>query len=148
MPPSKHLLDLSTLEPERPTIAVDGISYEMAVREDFGLLEQARYNRLQREADAIRDKGDDAAEDDALQMAGILDQIVALLVPHLPTDLRAKLRDQQKWSILAAFGKAAEERNPQQTATNPQPLPPTTTGEKSSPDSSASTADIPPTGSP
>ena len=41
------LLDLSTIEPERPVVAVDGEPYEMAVPDDYGLIELAKLQRWQ-----------------------------------------------------------------------------------------------------
>lgn len=132
---SKSLLDLSTLQPERPTITVDGESYELAVPDDFGLAEQAKLTRLQKAINAVRGKDGDLTDEDVAGMIGALDQLVMMLLPALPADVLGKLRDLQKVEIVQLFfrlNKAAPE--------NPGVQAPPSTGAKRSRAYSGSTA--------
>lgn len=116
----KHLLDLSTLEPDRPTIGIDGVAYELAVPDDFGLAAGARIDRLQRRLAALRAQDADMSEANLQGLAETLDELLALLVPGLPSEVKAKLRDQQKMRIMAVFMTAAGGTD--------LPLPPSPTG--------------------
>jgi hypothetical protein len=104
------LLDLSTVDPERPLIAIDGQGYEMALPEDFGLLELGRLERLRSTVSGIMARKDGFTEDDAQKMARALDEFTGMVLPSLPADVRARLRDSQRLAILEAFLQAAEAR--------------------------------------
>ena len=134
---SKNLLDISTLEPDRPTVTIDGVAYEMAVPEDFGLAQQARLGRLHRRISSVHLDADSLSEADISATETALDELVSLILPTLPAEIRAQLRDVHKRGILQAFTLATEGWRPR------PPLSPTPTGEQSSPDSSASMAEIP-----
>lgn len=116
------LLDLSTVDPERPLVAIDGVGYEMQLADDFGLVELARLQRLQGKVADIMGHTDDLSDGDVQSMAAALDGFAALVLPSVPADVRAKLRDAQKMSIIEAFRTAAAEKgSPLSQASNPPP---------------------------
>ncbi len=131
---AQPLISLSTLAPERPTIAIDGTPYELALPEDFGLKEQAQLRKLHRQIAPIQSK-DDPTDDEIAIMAQALDRLVGLVLPGLPEAVRGKLRDAQKLAILQAFPLAAEIRVGEGL------LPPKSTTATSSPGSSDSTGE-------
>jgi hypothetical protein len=120
---SKPLLDFETLAPERPTIRVDGVAYEMALLGDFGLREQARLARLLAKATEIEkavadhhavqvgdpeiDQAlaalDALGEEQAAEVVAYLDEVVEVVLPHCPANVRARLSERQQRAILEAF---------------------------------------------
>ncbi len=136
---TQPLISLSTLAPERPTIVIDSIPYELALPDDFGLKEQAQLRKLHRQIEPIQSK-DDPSDDEISLMAQALDRLVGMLLPDLPESVRGKLRDGQKVAILRAFPLAARIRM------GAEPLPPNPTTVNSSPDSSVSMAAPPSNG--
>ena len=105
------VLDLSTIDPERPTITVDGVGYELMLQDDLTLRELARAQKLQATVNKLMEHVEDIAETDILLMADALDGLVSLALPTLPADVMAKLRDGQKLQIVQqAFRRVAETR--------------------------------------
>lgn len=106
----KPLLELSTLAPERPHIVIDGERYEMALPQEYGLLEQARMQRFQREAlaaqEAIRRSPGDVGEEMAARMSDMLRGMVAIVLPALPEEVAAKLTDAHRLRIIEVFTRA------------------------------------------
>lgn len=138
----RYVLDLSTVEPERPLIRIDGQSYELAVLSDFGLLQRARLQRLQRQLQELANDqatSDDVDEASVQALLDVLDLIVAMVAPGLPDEVRNRLNEGQKVAIVQAFSRAAGMAAP----TNPAPPPKRqkSTGERSSRVSSGSTGD-------
>lgn len=107
---SQRVLDLQTLDPERPVIAIDGQTYELQLPDDFGLVELARIQRLQATVAEIMSRTDDLTEDDAAGLEQALDAFTALVLPGVPLDVRARLRDSQRLAIIGAFREAAAAR--------------------------------------
>ena len=138
------VLDLSTVEPARPLIRVDGAVYELAVWGDFGLAQRTRLRQLQRRMLELTTalSADDAREDDARALVDTLDRIVAMVVRDLPSDVIARLDEEQKAAIVQAFTRATGMPGAG-TARAPSP---TSTGEPSFHVSSDSTAAAHPTG--
>ena len=81
---TKPILDLSTLEPERPTVLIDGQAYELAVPGDFGLAEQARLARLQKRVGALTGGEEVPPDEDIATLQAALTELVAMLLPDLP----------------------------------------------------------------
>lgn len=136
----KPLLTFETLAPERPTIAIDGAAYELAAPEDFGIMDQARLSRLQKRVNEFAG-GADISDEDAAMLVDALDQLVILILPSLPADVRGRLRDGHKLQIIQAFSQAA---GIVVAATTPRP--PKRTGANTSRGSNGSTAAVPPAG--
>ena len=141
--PTKHLLTLSTLEPDRPTVSINGVIYEMAVRDDFGLREQARFLRLEKRFTPLQRKPlDEMTDDEITDLESMEREMVTLILPGLPGDVLAGLRENPGQAIIRAFTMATGE-NP---ATSPPPLPPNSTSGNSSLASNDSTAAAPANG--
>lgn len=146
---TKPLLDFDTLAPERPTVRIDSVDYEMALLGDFGLREQARLARLLAKAAEIEKAvgehqavqvGDpdidrtlaalDAlGEDQAAEVVAYLDEVVLVVLPHCPAEVRARLSEPQKRAILEAFmpavlGVAVPKVDPRPAPLTSEPLPP------------------------
>jgi hypothetical protein len=98
---AKPLLDLSTLE--QPTISIDKQDYSMMRPEDFGLREGVRLERLRKTVAGVMNQTGEIADEDVLAMADALDELVRTILPDLPADVFAKLRDGQKLKIVEAF---------------------------------------------
>lgn len=150
------LLDFTTLEPERPKIAIDGKLYELALLSDFGLLAQSRLARLMREAAAIQQAVEDrpaepstgndeidaalagleaVPEDEAERVMRLLDEIVATVL-RAPDDVREKLSEVQKRQLIEAFTATVTAAAP----TTPKSRPSRSTSARSSRSSARPTA--------
>jgi hypothetical protein len=97
----KALLDLSTLE--QPTISIDKQDYSLMRPEDFGLRESVRLERLRKTVAGVMTQTGEIADEDVLAMADALDELVRTILPDLPANVFAKLRDGQKLKIVEAF---------------------------------------------
>lgn len=131
----KPLLELSTLAPERPYITIDGQRYEMVIPDDFGLIEQARLQRLGRQVDDMRLNERDVTEEEATRLGGMLREMVATVMPSLPEDVAGRLTDTMCLSIVTVFTEAAGLTPPKKNRRARR-----RTGASLSPASSASTA--------
>lgn len=109
------LLTLETLEPDRPTIRIDGAEYELALPDDFGLIESARLARLMRQATEAQKAAEDLPADASLEgealdgLERVLDGTLAMIL-RAPADVLARLNSSQKVAVIAAFGPAMEDR--------------------------------------
>ncbi len=95
----KTLLELSTEAPERSCIKIDNNLYELKVREDLGLKEDAEFTGMYAEFQAAMDAKDWRS------MGVVLDKMVQGVVLGVPADVLAKLNDQKKLQIVQAFIK-------------------------------------------
>lgn len=120
----KILLDLSTMEPERGIIRVDGKDYWMMHIDDMGPKERAILKRFYRMGSALPDDATTDAEFAAEEK--LLDECVMFVVPELPEEALHGLSYGKKTLILNAFTTAAPV-----TAKNParvrRPVKPKTT---------------------
>ena len=107
----KPLLELSTLVPDRPFFTIDGKRYELAVLQDFGLVQLAQLQHLQDRIGTLQATTQPTSEE-AEQLAATLDEAVTLLVRALPSEMRAKLTDRQKIEILQVFPGAVPPTGP------------------------------------
>lgn len=120
MADQKYLLDLSTLEPDRPLVKIDGKTYEMAIPDDFGIREMARLRKMGRRIQALEGQ-DELADEELDELAHALDECCAMALPGCPDEVRAKLTDTQKAKVVRAFGERVAEEG---MATAPEPRPP------------------------
>lgn len=109
------ILTLETLEPDRPTVEIDGVIYDLAVPDDFGLLESARLAAVMRRATAVEVDAKALPLDVPLEQAQIdrLDQLLSdsvAMILRAPTEVRARLNSSQKAEVLAAFAPATTAR--------------------------------------
>ncbi len=102
---AQPILELSSLQPTRPFIRLDGVAYDLRVSGDFGIRELARYNYLTREAEALQSEASDTISDDqAERLTRLLSEAVAI-VWMAPPEIRDKLTDEQRLSVIAAFAR-------------------------------------------
>lgn len=95
-------LTLNLAEPERPKLDLgDGLgAIEFRVLADFTPADVARAMRLQ---SAIANSRDNAAEGDESAVAAMatgIDELVALILPDLPAEVRARLNIGQLTTII------------------------------------------------
>ena len=100
------ILDLSTLAPDRPKIRIDGVIYEIAVNDDFGILDSHRLERLRLPMAAYADI-ETPTEANIEAMSDALKEFTAMVVRDATPELMAKLTENQKLSILRVFTNAA-----------------------------------------
>jgi hypothetical protein len=118
-----RILTLDTLA-ERPMVCIDKTDYTLKTTEDFGLADLARIQRAQNDLAGLMDHDDlTAAEIDRL--AGVLDDLTALVLPEMPVGVRDRLRDGQKLAIIRAFREATEATSQPQGALPSPTNPPT-----------------------
>ncbi len=140
---AKLLLELSTLDPERPIIEIDGHKYECAVVEDFGILQHTRLERLIRKAQSLRDTPNEETDEDAEIRAQEAEdtcrKAVAMILPTLPAEVLPKLRLSHLLGVLKAYTDFIQAAG----ITNRLNQPPKSTGAKSRRASKDSTAATP-----
>lgn len=103
------ILDLSTLAPERPFIRIDGARHDLRVSGDFGIRELAGYNRLTTEAIELQSRVDTDApltDEEAERLSSLLGDAVRYVL-MAPDAVVAKLSDEQRMAVLAAFTNTA-----------------------------------------
>ena len=106
-----RILTLDTLA-ERPTVCIDKTDYTLKTAEDFGLADLARIQRAQNDLAGLMDR-DDLSDAEIDRLAGVLDDLTALVLPDMPVEVRDRLRDGQKLAIIRAFREATEASQPQ-----------------------------------
>jgi hypothetical protein len=121
---SKPLLDLDTQE--RDVIAIDGKQYEILQPDDFGLADLAAIRRAYRTVVSVQGKSeDDLTDDDIEQLGKALDAVTQKVIPDMPAEVLARLRDGQKLQIVATFTKLAGRLGNLLPAKESPPSPPT-----------------------
>lgn len=112
----ERVLTLETLV-ERPVVCVDKADYALRLPDDFGLVELARIERMQGTLGGLLASAPDLSEGQIEQMAGILGELVGLVLPEMPAAVAGRLSDAQRLAIIRAFQGAAGGRIPE-----PRPL--------------------------
>lgn len=139
---AEPLLELDSLI-ERPKIKIDGELYEIAAPEELSVIDTQRVASLGRRLDNLL-KQEGAAQAKILQ--DTLGDIIAIVMSPVPADVRARLSDGQKMSVVEVFSMLSLARKTQLAgATIPQILKAImantgATGEKPQPGSSDTTA--------
>jgi hypothetical protein len=116
-----RILTLDTLA-ERPTVCIDKTDYSMKTADDFGLADLARIQRMQGDLAGMLDKPDLTVAE-INRLAGVLDDLTALVLPEMPGAVRDRLRDGQKLAVIRAFQEATGQMR--QSAALPPPSQPT-----------------------
>lgn len=99
---AEPILDLNTLD--RPVISIDKRDYPVMLREDFGLLDLLHIDRMAHIVNEVRGKAvDQVTEAEVERMGEALDHFVRLVMPDVPPEVFARLRDGQKLRIVEAF---------------------------------------------
>lgn len=105
------LLTLSTLEPERPVVVIDGVTYRMSLPDDFSVVDHARLLRIQRRVQRLTE--DELSEEEAMEAARALRELARMILPDCPDEVLSKLRDGQLVRLVEVFTQAAGATLPQ-----------------------------------
>lgn len=135
---AEPILDLSTVV-ERPTILIDESIYDILSPDALSALDHQRFAAWGRRIDALTAKDELTAqeeEDLAAKLAALSDRIMV----GVPEDVRAKLSDAQRKAVIEVFSLLPLGRRLKRLAGALPAKPGPSTGERSSPGSSASTA--------
>lgn len=100
------ILDLSTQEPDRPVIKIDGAEYYLSTAEDLTLKESSYMSWAGEQMQKIS-SAEEWQETEADKLEGFLDEACRLALHDVPEDVYGKLTDGHKIKIVEAFGKAA-----------------------------------------
>lgn len=106
------VLDLGSLDPERPKLRIDGTDYRYRVDMDLDLVHLAKIERIRERiaelADtAGTDPGATASTEQAALVSGLLREGVELvLYDELPDEVAGKLNDVQRLAVIDAFTRA------------------------------------------
>ncbi|MBZ0164565.1 MAG: hypothetical protein K8H74_17865 [Notoacmeibacter sp.] len=127
------LLDLTTLI-ERPTIAIDGKSYEILSPDELSILDTQRFENWGREIQALCQD-----EERGEELNALIDTVAARIMTGVPDDVAAKLTSAHRMRVIAVFtglllGDQVAAAGATLKAMN------RSTGERSSPASSGSSA--------
>lgn len=108
---AKKLLDISTLEPDRLSIGIDGRLYYLRAREDFGLRElvklQALYSQI-----LTQSSNAEPDEETIEELSAALDKFCRLLIMDCPDEIHDKMQDQHRLAIAQAFTLAIGAESP------------------------------------
>lgn len=98
------VLTLTTLEPERPVVVIDGARYHLALPDDFSVVDHARLLRIQRRVQRLTE--DDLSEEEAAEAARALRELARMILPDCPEEVLGKLKDGQLVRLVAVFTQA------------------------------------------
>ena len=133
---AENLLDILT-KVDRPTFTIDGESYELRHPNELSMTEFHTLSKMGGALVTFGDQFSDNPEDSFNEIRKVIDELLDMVTPDLPKEIREKLNPFLVMNILEAFiGLSRIEPKPED-----QPAP-----KKSSPDSSDSTAAIRKTG--
>lgn len=148
------LLDFTSIEPERPTVRIDGQDHAISFFDDFTLAQHARFARLQARANelgalSVDAESDTLTEQQAEALSDAMDdayyQMARLILPSCPPATLERLSYQKRVMVVTAFNVAVAQRNATQGGTAAAVAPPT--GARSSPPAPRATAGGSATGS-
>ena len=141
-----QLLDLDALAAGRPQVRIEGEVYNMLGVEDIGPLQLARLTRLERESSELAERAgsSEITEEQAGRLAELQRSQIALLIPDLPSGTLEALDQRQIVAIVDFFALTSEgdgaspafQRIAKRSGSS-------TTGERASHRSNASTGEIP-----
>lgn len=102
------LLTLDTLARERPTIAIDGEAWPIALYDDFTLADIIAVERLNARLRALDPTGEELtdreAADTAAEIEAITLRVATIVLPGAPVE---RLNHWQRKAVIAAFTRAA-----------------------------------------
>jgi len=134
----KPLLDLDTLI-QRPTITINGNSYEIPSPDELSIAECQKFTIWGREIETLS-KDEDAGD----KLDELIGKVAAFVLREIPAEIQAKLKPIHKMQVVSVFTRLL---SGQMMATAGAEAANRSTGAKSSPASSASSADRPAGGS-
>ena len=102
----KNVLTLDTMEPDRDFIEIDGKSYSLRGDGELSLTELARIRRASKK---VVEKGldIDSTEEEMGEVEGFSNQMLAIILIDLPSEVRDKLTATQKLQVVQAFTTVA-----------------------------------------
>lgn len=104
---SKPVLDLGSLNPERPFIRIDGSPYRMKVPMDIDLVTLSRLTGIDQRL-APKARKAKPTEKDARELSEAIDEGVGLIMyDKIPGEVLGKLNEIAKLAILDAFPLAS-----------------------------------------
>lgn len=103
---TREILSISTLTPDRLSINIDGRSYELADPDDLGIEEIVKLDKLYREISEIEAMEREATEEDARNLAVLLDKLARVLLLECPEEVHSRLNDNKRLLIFKAFEEA------------------------------------------
>lgn len=130
----KPLLTLETLAPDRPTIAIDGTEYELAMPGEFSLRQEAENARILRKGTALLERAQKEAGETLepkleADVEELLGEVTAVIL-HAPPEVLGRLHWRQKLAVIQAFEQAVPS-----AATTPRNRPSRSTSASSRPGS-------------
>jgi len=104
-----EILDLSTKK-ERPQIKIDGILYDLILPTDLELKEALWLERAGKQIEQLADKLRENYENvSASALQKVLDKFASILLAEVPKEIRAKLTDIQKFSVVEVYARLLQE---------------------------------------
>lgn len=127
-------LNLSTEKPEHPKVSIDGVSYDLALAEDFKLREFLWLETKGIEIMQALNKGHaNLKEVEFENLEALLSEIASKVLIGVPAEVMEGLQDSQRLQIVELFTETVGNNRGRTTRSD---------GLKSSPDSKDSTADL------
>jgi len=133
---SDYLLDLSTVH-VRQKISIDDEPHEMKNWDDFGMLDISYFQTVGQKVQKMG--SGDLTEKQIAEVTQMVNKMIDMIFVDLPANVQGRLVDWQKLKIIEAFTVAVTPKEGGEAAKLDGPL----TGENSSPDSAATTAETP-----
>lgn len=95
------ILDLNTLVPDRPIIRIDGADYECRVKDDFGIEDLTRLERLKERYNTLVGKESFTDEEGRWVSEGLREFTAMVLTA--PPEVQSKLTDNHRLAVVQAF---------------------------------------------
>lgn len=100
---SEPVLDLGSLNPDRPHILIDGQSYRMKVSMDIDLVTLAKITEIDQRLDPQSKKAKPTPKDAAEFSRAIDEGVRHIMYDPIPDEVMGKLNEVAKLAILNAF---------------------------------------------
>ncbi len=137
-----HLLNIETQT--RPTISIDGTSYEILTPDDLSIVDHHRFQKWGKRIDTLM-AAPELDDDAAVELTSMLAKLTDRIMCDVPEDVRAKLTDTQRLRVAEVFTQPLR-RKPKKRAVGKPKAASRSRGPRSSRDSKGSTAATPPDG--
>lgn len=129
----RDILDL-TEDIKRPKVRLtEDTEYEMRVPEDFGIVEGAQFQRYGKIIEQIQNGEGELTDAEKAKLQNVLSQLVAMLLPDAPEDVRNSLPIHKQNRLYVFFNKLRPADQDSESTPQPEPSP-------TSPVSNSSTA--------
>ena len=115
------ILTLDLLDPERPSVQIEGKMYEMRIVSDFGIRDVAKMKKISRKVTVTDEEisnteSDEEADNKIVGMIDSIDEFVRMVLPSLPEETLVKLKDSHKIGIMQFFTDQAGTATENQSA--------------------------------